>query len=84
MFGVMERDIIAKDLLTIEAKRVFAMQPSQAQVRGLRGETIDVAVVVYDNVIINYDFICDLREDSPFYKGIMDGLKKEQGKEVKQ
>lgn len=72
-YGVIEDEIIKRDNLFLCAKRVFSLEavPPSTQIKRIGGEDITFIISVYDNVMMNCNFISDLSENSQLYKTIL-------------
>lgn len=81
-FGVIKDEIIDRKDFVIKAKRIFTIQaaPASSRVMSPRQVLMDYLVAVYDNVWVVCDIICDLKPESPLYRGIMEGLEVEAAK----
>ncbi len=87
--GVLESEILnmrdgqnlSETGLIIKAKRVFSLEAAQTQVLGSKGQAVVLNLVIYNNVIMNCNFIADLNEQSLFYKEIAGVVEKEGSRE---
>jgi hypothetical protein len=75
-FGVIKDEVVERKGFVIKAKRIFTIQaaPSPSRVMSPRQVSMDYLVAVYDNVEVACDIICDLKPESPLYRGIVEGL----------
>ncbi len=77
-YGIIESDIQKKDHLIIEARRAFSIEINQAsKIQSPRGGPVGFMISMYKNVTMHCNFISDMAEDSPFYKGISEVIKRE-------
>jgi len=75
-YGVIEDEIIERDIMFIHTKRTFSLQvaPQQSMIKKVGQNQIEFIIAIYDNVMMRCDFISDMAESSQFYQNIMEIL----------
>jgi len=78
-YGVLESDILDRNGFIISAKRVFSIEanPSQVISSPKGGGMLSFVISTYEDVMMNCTFISNMSEGAPFYKRIMEIVKKE-------
>ncbi len=76
-FAVPERFILSKNGFEIQATQVFIIDIIPSQVAGPgRVPVLNLNLGALKNAVMNCSFICDLSEEDPIYKGVLEAMAK--------